>query len=201
MSERPNVSPEENLTDSPAGIEQNELSAASQAASEHALNDSELGDGYDTERLRGELDAQKIEHAALHDKYVRLHAEFDNFRRRTAKERMDLLQTASAEALKSILPVLDDMERAAVNNVNVNDIDAIKQGFDLIQQKFSNILMAQGLKPMKAKGEVFNSELHEAITKAPAPSAALKGKVIDVVENGYTLHDKVIRYAKVVVGE
>lgn len=155
----------------------------------------------EAERLRGELDALNTEHSALHDKYVRLHAEFDNFRKRTAKERMDLLMSAGADTLKSILPVLDDMERAIVHNADVDDVDAVKQGFELIHQKFANILLAHGLKVMRAKGEPFDPELFEAISKVPAPSPQLKGKVIDVVENGYTLNDKVVRYAKVVVGE
>lgn len=154
-----------------------------------------------TQALRAELDILRTEHTALHDKHVRLFAEFDNFRKRTAKEKLDLLQMAGADTLKTVLPVLDDMERAIANNVLVDDLAAIRQGMELIHQKFSNILLAQGVKVMRAKGEPFDPELHEAITKAPAPTPDLKGKVLEVVENGYLLHDKVIRYAKVVVGE
>ena len=128
-------------------------------------------------------------------------AEFDNFRKRTAKEKLELLQIAGAETLKNILPVMDDMERAMANNATIEDPKAIRQGLELMHQKFGNLMGAQGIQVMKAKGEVFDPEIHEAITKAPAPSPDLKGKVLDVVENGYTLNDKVIRYAKVVVGE
>ena len=148
-----------------------------------------------------ELDILRTEHQALHEKHLRLFAEFDNFRKRTAKEKLELLQMAGAETLKNILPVMDDMERAMANNATIEDPNAIRQGLELIHQKFVNLMGAQGIQVMKAKGEVFDPEIHEAITKAPAPSPDLKGKVLDVVENGYTLNDKVIRYAKVVVGE
>jgi molecular chaperone GrpE len=155
----------------------------------------------EVERLRAELDAQKAEHATMHDKYVRLHAEFDNFRKRTAKERMELLMSAGADAVKSLLPVMDDMERAIAHNAQVTDLESVKQGFILIQQKFASILQAQGVKPMEVKGEPFNPDLQEAISQAPAPTPDLKGKVLDVVETGYTMNDKVLRYAKVVVGQ
>lgn len=196
MSERTDGTAAEQATDNSAHTD---LTAASQAAAERAVSDE--APMPDDDRLRGELDALRIEHTALHDKYVRLHAEFDNFRKRTAKERLELLQTAGADALKSVLPALDDMERAIANNAQVTDAEALKQAFALIHQKFTNLLAAQGMKPMLAKGAPFDPEVHEAITKAPAPTPDLKGKVIDVIENGYTLNDKVVRYAKVVVGE
>jgi molecular chaperone GrpE len=201
MSERPDVSPEETVRDSSSYTDENPLSAASEAASEHAVGDDLREESPETDRLRAELDALNTEHSALHDKFVRLHAEFDNFRKRTAKERMDLLMSAGADTLKSILPVLDDMERAIAHNAEVDDINAVKQGFELIHQKFVNILLAHGLKVMHAKGQPFDPDFYEAISKVPAPSPKLKGKVIEVVENGYTLNDKVIRYAKVVVGD
>ncbi|MFT3883939.1 MAG: nucleotide exchange factor GrpE [Flavobacteriales bacterium] len=196
MSERPDGTAAEQSPDNSAPLD---LQATTEAAAGRPVNDDPPAG--ENDRLRGELDALRIEHAALHDKYVRLHAEFDNFRKRTAKERLELLQTAGADALKSVLPALDDMERAIANNTNVTDAEALKQGFVLIHQKFANLLAAQGMKPMQAKGEAFDPDVHEAITKAPAPSPDLKGKVIDVIENGYTLNDKVVRYAKVVVGE
>ncbi|MCB0770711.1 MAG: nucleotide exchange factor GrpE [Flavobacteriales bacterium] len=152
-------------------------------------------------REAAELDILRTEHQALHEKHLRLFAEFDNFRKRTAKEKLELLQLAGAETLKNILPVMDDMERAIANNANVEDPEAIRKGMELIHQKFINLMAAQGMRVMKAKGEVFDPEVHEAITKAPAPEPALKGKVLEVVENGYTMNDKVIRFAKVVVGE
>jgi molecular chaperone GrpE len=155
----------------------------------------------DVTREAAELEILRTEHQALHEKHLRLFAEFDNFRKRTAKEKLELLQMAGAETLKNILPVMDDMERAIVNNATVEDPKAIRQGMELIHQKFINLMAAQGVQVMKAKGEVFDPEVHEAITKAPAPDPTLKGKVLEVVENGYTMNDKVIRFAKVVVGE
>ena len=152
------------------------------------------------ESMRAELATRKSEYDELHDKYVRQVAEFDNFRKRTAKERMELLMSAGSDTIKSILPILDDMERAIAHNAEVNDIEAVKQGFELVHQKFANILLAHGLKPMHAKGETFDADLYEAISQAPAPSEKLKGKVLEVLEQGYTLNDKVLRYAKVVVG-
>ncbi len=156
----------------------------------------------ETSTLEGELDILRTEHQALHDKHLRLYAEFDNFRKRTAKERLDLLQFAGENTLQAVLPVLDDMSRAITNNEKASDIEAVKEGMKLIHQKLHHILVAQGLKQIHVKkGDPFDTDKHEAITKAPAESEKLKGTVIDVVESGYTLHDKVIRYAKVVVGE
>jgi molecular chaperone GrpE len=160
------------------------------------------GEQSELETLRAELDLLRAEHAAIHDKHIRLFAEFDNFRKRTTKERLDLLQFAGENTLKAVLPALDDMDRAVANNDQVEDVEAVREGMRLIHQKMQHVLASQGLKMMPdSKGEPFDTDRHEAITKAPAPSNDLKGKVLDVVENGYTLHDKVIRYAKVVVGE
>lgn len=151
--------------------------------------------------LQAELDVLRTEHQALHDKYVRLFAEFENFRKRTAKERLELIEFAGERVMVAILPALDDLGRAVTNNEKVNDITAVKEGFRLIQQKLLHLLAGQGLRPMEdCKGQVFDTDRHEAITKAPAPNDELKGKVIDVVEQGYTLHEKVVRFAKVVVG-
>jgi molecular chaperone GrpE len=202
MSQRPDGHARDEFPEDLAGTpESNPLSAAAEAAAEKALGEELADGGAELERLQAELDAQKAEHAAMHDKYVRLHAEFDNFRKRTAKERLELLASAGADTIKSILPVLDDMERAVAHNAEVTDIEAVKKGFELIQQKFSGILTAQGLKRMEAKGQPFDADLHEAISQVPAPSPELKGKVLDVVETGYLLNDKVLRYAKVVVGQ
>ena len=203
MSERPNVSPEASERDQTTDPQGNPLGPASEAASGHRTDDSDkaMGSESEMERLRAELDVQKTEHQALHDKYVRLFAEFDNFRKRTAKERMDLVQNAGADTLRSVLPVLDDLKRAMANNESADDLASVKEGFGLIDHKLRTILQAQGLQPMDSSGKPFDPDWHEAITKAPAPSDDLKGKVIDVLEDGYTLHGKVLRYAKVVVGE
>ncbi len=177
------------------------LTLASEAAAEHVMHDSEAEGREDVSELNAQLAAAKADAAELKDKWLRLNAEFDNFRKRTAKERLDLIQFAGENVLKNMLPVLDDMERAIGNNAKTDDIAVVREGFHLIQSKLMAILGSQGVKPMvDVKGQPFDTDAHEAITKAPAPSDEMKGKVIDVVENGYTLHEKVIRYAKVVVG-
>ena len=135
------------------------------------------------------------------DKFVRLYAEFDNYRRRTNEEKLALIATAGKDVINSMLPVLDNFERAIATNENLEDLAAIKEGFNLIFNQFKGILEAKGLKPMEAKGLPFDSDLHEAIANIPAPEEALKGKVIDDVEKGYYLNDKVLRFAKVVVGQ
>lgn len=142
-----------------------------------------------------ETEKLKIEVAELKDKYLRLYSDFDNFRKRTAKEKLDMIQSASEKVIVDILPVIDDIERATANAQE----GEISEGVHLIFNKLSNTLSSKGLKPMDAKGEVFNADLHEAITQFPAPTEDDKGKVFDVVEKGYYLNDKVIRFAKVVV--
>ena len=142
----------------------------------------------------------KQEVALANDKYLRLYAEFDNFRRRTTKERQELLQTAGLDVIVSLLPVLDDFDRAARHLENTTDVNAVKEGVGLIQQKLKNILGQKGLKEMQSIGTAFDPELHEAITNIPSPTDDMKGKVIDEVEKGYYLNDKVARHAKVVVG-
>lgn len=135
------------------------------------------------------------------DKYVRLSAEFDNYRRRTLKEKMDLTKTAGENIMVKILPVVDDFERAIGSMKEAKDCDAIMQGIDLIYNKFKEFLAQQGVNEIDAHHKEFDTDLHEALTKIPAPKKKLKGKVVDVVEKGYKLHDKVIRFSKVVIGE
>ncbi|MVM37681.1 nucleotide exchange factor GrpE [Spirosoma sp. HMF3257] len=138
--------------------------------------------------------------AELKDKYLRLYADFENFRRRTAKEKLDLISNANEGVLKALIPVVDDFERAMQSIENTNDVGALKEGVSLIYTKLFKTLEGKGLKPMTSKGEPFNADLHESVTQFPAPSDDLKGKVIDEIEKGYYLNDKVIRFAKVIVG-
>lgn len=145
------------------------------------------------EKLRGELQE-------LNDKYLRLYAEFDNFKRRTAKERIELINTASKNVLLDLLPVLDDFDRALKSMETAVDAGPVTEGVRLIHSKFRNILSSQGLKEMEAVGQPFDPDIHEAVTNIPAPSEELKGKVVDEVLKGYYLNDKVIRFAKVIVG-
>ena len=134
------------------------------------------------------------------DDYIRLMAEFDNFRRRTSQEKLELVSMASTETIKGLLPVLDDCERALSVLKNSNDSDAAKEGTELIYHKLLAYLQGKGLAVIEAKGEVFDTDLHEAIAQIPVPEEEQKGKVFEVVQTGYTLNGKVIRFAKVVVG-
>ncbi len=137
----------------------------------------------------------------LNNRFLRLYAEFENYRKRTNKERLDLITNANSDLLKDLIPVIDDFERAITNNADVDDIEGIKEGFSLIYNKYKGLLQSKGLKAMEAKGEVFDPELHEAIANLPTEDKKMKGKVIDDVEKGYFLNDKVLRFAKVVVGQ
>lgn len=137
----------------------------------------------------------------LNDKYLRLFAEFDNYKRRTAKEKIELLNTAGSNVIKTLLPVIDDFERATRSMTDEADVKSVKDGVQLIHNKLRNTLAQQGLKELEnVIGSPFDTDLHEAITNIPAPNDELKGKVMDVVEKGYLLNEKVIRFAKVVVG-
>lgn len=137
----------------------------------------------------------------LNDKFLRLYSEFDNYRRRTSKEKLDLAKTASEEVITDLLPVLDDFERAIKSSESASDSDAIKEGMQLIYNKIKGTLTKKGLSAIEATGQEFDTDYHEAITYIPAPSDDLKGKVVDEVEKGYMLNDKVIRYTKVVIGQ
>ena len=144
------------------------------------------------------IDAELVD---LKDKYLRLAAEFENYKRRTSKERIELFKTASQELMVALLPVLDDFERARHATAATIDANDVRESIEIIQSKLNKTLQQKGLTAMEAKGGDFDAELHEAITQIPAPSEDLKGKIVDVVEKGYYLGDKVIRHAKVVLGQ
>lgn len=152
-------------------------------------------------QTESEHNQKEYEVADLKDKYLRLYSDFENYRKRTAKERLDLISTASEEVLKDLIPVVDDFERAFKASENETEGSKEREGNYLIFQKFIKILGSKGLKPMENQiGSPFNADTQEAITQIPAPNEELKGKVVDVVEKGYVLGDKVVRYAKVVIG-
>jgi len=136
----------------------------------------------------------------LNDKYLRLYSEFDNFRKRTFKEKIDLLSTASEDVIKDLLPVLDDFDRALVSMSSTDNVEAVKEGIQLIHAKMKAIFSSKGLQEIKSIGEPFNTDFHEAITSIPAPTEELKNKVVDEVQKGYMLNDKVIRFSKVITG-
>jgi molecular chaperone GrpE len=174
----------------PGEEEMSNGNVAAEIPAEESVKD-QTGGGNEVSKIQSELTEAK-------DKYLRLYSEFENFRRRNAKERLDLIQSANEQLLKALLPVADDFERAEKSFKDKNDKDS--EGFFLIQNKFKKTLEQHGVKLMDvSKGSAFNPDIHEAITQIPADEN-LKGKVVDVVEKGYLLNDKVIRFAKVVVG-
>ena len=143
----------------------------------------------------------KQEIAGLKDKYMRLMADFENYKRHSARERLEFGKTATKDMMLSLVSVLDDFERGVKNIEGAKDIDAVKEGMQLIHKKLRESLQHKGLQEMKSVGEDFDPDLHEAVTKIPAPSKKMKGKIVDEVEKGYKLNDVIIRYPKVVVGE
>lgn len=150
--------------------------------------------------VEDKLAAAETKVAELQDKYLRQVAEFDNYRKRTIKEKAELILNGAEKTITAILPILDDMERALKNIDKMEDVAAVKEGVDLIFQKFVKILGEQGVKKIETENADFNTDLHEAIAQVPAPSDEMKGKIIDCVKTGYTLNEKVIRHSQVAVG-
>lgn len=179
--------------------EEKDLNEKEVNANEEALNEKEVTEETPEEVKAEPTPEEKL--AELNDKYMRIHAEFDNYRRRTNKEKLDIIANANEGVFRDLLPVLDDFERALENNKNSDDLNGLKEGFNLIHNKFLQIITSKGVKEMISQGTAFDSEIHEAIANVPAPKKKDKGKVIEAVEKGYYLNDKVIRYAKVVVGQ
>ena len=167
------------------------------ASEENSVSDNVTDEGPEQK----ELEELKKKYDELNDSHLRLMAEFDNYRKRTMREKADLIKTGGEGALKNLLPIIDDFERALQNVRAAEDVEAVKEGVDLIFGKFMGYLSQQGVKSIEAIGKPFDTEEFEAIATIPAPEPDMKGKVLDCVQTGYTLFDKVIRHAKVVVGE
>lgn len=186
-------------------VEDKDLEKEASAGSETA--DQEIKENEEKDEVVEEpeeeldpLEAARLEVAEAKDKYLRLYSEFENFRRRTAKEKIELIQSANKDLVGELVPVLDDFERAMGSMDEKADIKAAKEGVDLIYNKFKKTLESKGLKKIEIeKGDDFNDDYHEAITQIPA-EPELAGKIVDVVENGYFLNDRVVRFAKVVTG-
>ena len=193
MADENNLPQDDNLTADPAHV------AGEMADVEGETTDTSSVEPAGAPAAEGtRTDAELAE---LKDKYLRLAAEFENYKRRTSKERIELFKTANQELMTALLPVLDDFERARHATAATEDANAVRESIEIIQSKLNKTLQQKGLTAMEAKGGDFDAELHEAITQIPAPSDDLKGKVVDEVEKGYYLGDKVIRYAKVVLGQ
>lgn len=172
------------------------------ATNEPELQENASDEAVETDKVAAELGEAKKKCAELNDSYLRLMAEYDNYRKRTLREKADLIKNGAESALVGLLPVIDDFQRALKNIEASNDVKACAEGVELIYNKFMNYLARQGVKPIDAStGKDFDTEEYEAIAAVPAPQEGLKGKVLDCVQTGYTLNDKVIRHAKVVVGE
>jgi len=154
-----------------------------------------------TENNLSEVEQLKKQLAEQKEKYLRLFADFDNYKKRTAKERLDLLNTAGKDIVLGVIPVIDDFERAIAVAEKATEVESVKEGMVLIKNKMFSVLEQKGLKAMDSIGQPFDAEQHEAITEIPAPNDEMKGKIIDQVEKGYTMNGKIIRYAKVVVGK
>lgn len=176
----------DNTTDT--GINADENAAGTTHLNEPVAEENEI------QKLKAEIEEQK-------DKYIRLFAEFDNFKRRNAKERIELMQTAGKDVITSLLDVLDDCDRAEKQMQQTEDVKLIKEGIALVFHKLRTSLQAKGLKVMESVASEFDADKHEAITEIPAPTPDLQGKVVDEVQKGYYLNDKIIRFAKVVVGK
>lgn len=180
---------------------QNEAEATAGQEQENQETTQEEAPASEAEKQEQELEKA---HAALEeqkDKYLRLSAEFDNYRKRTMKEKAELILNGGEKTITSILPVVDDFERALKNMESATDVAAIREGVELIYNKFMSVLGQNGVKVIETKEQALNTDFHEAIAVIPAPQEELKGKILDCVQTGYTLNDKVIRHAKVVVGE
>jgi molecular chaperone GrpE len=193
MEEKTKLTPDEEvLAEALKGFTDNDADAGEAIPSKTDISNAEPENG--VEKLQSELNEQK-------DKYIRLFAEFDNFKRRNAKERMELIQTAGKDVISSLLDVLDDCDRAEKQMQTSEDLQQIKEGIQLVFGKLRNTLQARGLKSMESIETDFDVEKHEAITEIPAPQPNLVDKVVDEVQKGYYLNDKIIRFAKVVVGK
>ncbi len=188
----------DNNSDKTTALEHENVSEEQQIVEENAPNEpvSESEDKTVTKEPTWEE-----KYNELNDKYLRVVAEYDNYRRRTLKERMDLIKSAGEEILVNILPVVDNIERAQKSMENTKDVEPVIEGINLIHKTFVDFLKQRGIKEMDAKGAAFDPDIHEALTKIPAPDAELSGKVVDVIEKGYLLNEKVVRFAKVIVGE
>lgn len=179
-------------------MEENQNTADAQSQEDQAEDTAELTQ---EEALQKELEEAQAAIEEQKDKYLRLSAEFDNYRKRTMKEKAELILNGGEKSISSILPVIDDFERAIKTMETATDVTAVKEGVELIYNKFMAVMAQNGVKVIDTAGKALDTDYHEAIAVVPAPSEELKGKILDCVQTGYTLNDKVIRHAKVVVGE
>ena len=182
-------------------LEENILNQQEESTENEAGNENTEDNIEDEVTTASELDEKDAQIAELKDKYLRLASDFENYKRRVVREKLEMMGSAAKDTLSALLPVLDDFDRAKKNADDENTKESFSEGVELVYHKLKNTLQQKGLKVMESNNEVFDPELHEAITEIPAPSEEMKGKVIDTVEKGYYLNDKILRHAKVVVGK
>ena len=197
-TENQNLQEEEILKNQHAEETAENKTAEQTSEEQAAQEEKELSE---EEKLQKQLEEAQQTIEDQKDKYLRLSAEFDNYRKRTLKEKAELIKNGGEKAISAILPILDDLERALANMQKLDDIQAMYDGIDLIHQKFLKTLSQEGLQKMEPVGEAFDTDFHEAIALVPAPEEAQKGNVLDCVQTGYKLNDKVIRHANVVVAQ
>jgi molecular chaperone GrpE len=201
MDEKNINSQEQEITDqSEVNAEQTETPAEETAETTNKKSSKSILKSKER-KLKDEIEMLNQKNEELKDKYLRLVAEYDNFRKRTAREKIDLRDSVKASVILDFIPVVDDMDRAMLHLGEVKDIEATVDGIKLIHQKFADFLKIYGVEEIDAKDKEFDTDLHEAITQFPVEEESKKGKVIDVVQKGYKINDKVIRFSKVVVGE
>lgn len=191
MKQKKNIAHADNHTVSETTTDNIAETNAQPASEQEPLNDSQKK--YSEEEYQLKVNE-------LNDKYLRLYSEFDNFRKRTLKEKIDMSRTASEDVIKELLPVLDDFDRAMASMGTTDKVEAVKEGVQLIHAKMKAIFTSKGLQEIKSVGENFNTDFHEAVTSIPSPTEDMKNKVVDEIQKGYTLHDKVIRFSKVIIG-
>ena len=179
----------------------NQEEVNTEAAATEVQEDKQKGKKSRKGSKEAKIEALEQEVSELKDKYLRLFAEFDNYKKRTVREKIDMMKTAAQDTMAALLPVLDDFDRAKKNAMDENTEEEFSEGVNLLYNKLYTVLKQKGLEPMETNGEVFDPELHEAITEIPAPSEELKGKIVDTIEKGYILKEKIIRHAKVVIGK
>lgn len=194
----------QDINDVNASGDSNEEATENNASADNMAEDADNSSDNMAEGEGSTQDAVTLalaEAAGWKDKYIRLQAEFDNYRKRTLKEKMDLVASGGEDVIKSLLGVMDDLDRALNAVRTASDVDALRAGVEMIDSKFREVLRSKGVEEIEAVGKEFDVDVHEAVAKIPAPDADSKGKIVDVVQKGYKLKDKVVRYAKVVVGE
>ncbi|MGN0009817.1 MAG: nucleotide exchange factor GrpE [Marinilabiliaceae bacterium] len=199
MNQEENKKAEEKAKQAETDEQQQEETQAKAESQEATPEESGEQTKADAEEQPSEADTLKKQVAELNDKYMRTCAEYDNYRKRTVREKADLIKSAGADILLGLLPVVDDMERALSHINEASDVEALKEGVNLIYKKFNDYLAKRGVKEIETKGLPLDTNVHEAITMIPAPTPDMKGKILDCTEKGYMLGDKVLRFAKVVV--